>query len=341
MNLNYKQLFYPKDSEYLDKVEEEIRKVTKLGLEYGPVPKHTDDDISKICSQRKAVTIKDNNEQLVSLKEYIKVNNIHNIVVSNRYYYNPDPVKPTHLESSIDDALVREDIAKKIKNVAVSIQNDFPSKGIVLDICDAYRSVNLQKSLYDYYYDWFKKLRILQNYKEALKECGITQEQLEFYQYNIDQFAADQNELEFNDNEYPLNYQELDTFVQQYVSLPNSGSISPSPHATGGAIDLMLAFNIDNQIIRFRDDVVRFDDFSEKCKMDYYENVDNYFDIKGITLKAMNRYLYHKMIEQGFSNLPSEQWHYSFGDQIWAYLNNKEAYYGFIEQSNIKKVLKK
>ena len=31
------------------------------------------------------------------------------------------------------------------------------------------------------------------------------------------------------------------------------------------------------------------------------------------------------MIEAGFSNLPSEWWHYDFGDQLWAWHSGAQA----------------
>jgi len=33
------------------------------------------------------------------------------------------------------------------------------------------------------------------------------------------------------------------------------------------------------------------------------------------------------MIEVGFSNLPSEWWHYEYGDKNWAYIQGKPAVY--------------
>ena len=39
------------------------------------------------------------------------------------------------------------------------------------------------------------------------------------------------------------------------------------------------------------------------------------------------RLLYHVMTENGFTNLPSEWWHYDYGDRFWAYYNQKSILY--------------
>ncbi|WP_243737176.1 M15 family metallopeptidase [Halomonas ventosae] len=39
--------------------------------------------------------------------------------------------------------------------------------------------------------------------------------------------------------------------------------------------------------------------------------------------------LYHAMRGAGFSNLPSEWWHYDFGNQLWAhYGGHPQAHFG-------------
>ena len=43
-------------------------------------------------------------------------------------------------------------------------------------------------------------------------------------------------------------------------------------------------------------------------------------------------YLYNAMIKAGFTNLPSEVWHYDYGNRAWAYYNKKPAIYkGILE----------
>ncbi|MGV8547019.1 M15 family metallopeptidase, partial [Pseudomonas aeruginosa] len=42
-------------------------------------------------------------------------------------------------------------------------------------------------------------------------------------------------------------------------------------------------------------------------------------DARQRRVRDHRRLLYHAMLDAGFSNLPSEWWHYDFGDQLWAW----------------------
>ena len=37
--------------------------------------------------------------------------------------------------------------------------------------------------------------------------------------------------------------------------------------------------------------------------------------------------LYNAMTNAGFTNLPSEIWHYDYGNRAWAFYNNKPSIY--------------
>jgi zinc D-Ala-D-Ala dipeptidase len=46
------------------------------------------------------------------------------------------------------------------------------------------------------------------------------------------------------------------------------------------------------------------------------------------------RVLYWTMLDEDFTNNPTEWWHYSYGDQMWAMFNDKPAaIYGAVEQA--------
>ncbi len=50
------------------------------------------------------------------------------------------------------------------------------------------------------------------------------------------------------------------------------------------------------------------------------------------------RILYNAMSEVGFTNLPSEWWHYDFGNQLWAYRTGaQQAEYGVTRPRDIIK----
>lgn len=76
-----------------------------------------------------------------------------------------------------------------------------------------------------------------------------------------------------------------------------------------------------------------FDSFSDKTRTDYYET--NSIDLN---IRNNRRILYNAMISAGFTNLPSEWWHFDFGDRFWGYYNNKPAIYeGVFDISEINR----
>ena len=123
---------------------------------------------------------------------------------------------------------------------------------------------------------------------------------------------------------YPqLSEEELDKMTSIFVSKPSYDEYNPSLHNTGGAIDLTIVDTSGNEL----DMGTKFDDFSNMAWTDYFEQ-------KNINKKVRNnrRLLYNVMISVGFTNLPSEWWHYEYGNKNWAYYNNTDAIYkGILE----------
>lgn len=113
--------------------------------------------------------------------------------------------------------------------------------------------------------------------------------------------------------------------VEQYWARPTTDPSSPSPHLTGGAVDLSLASTHSGQCL-FMGTI--FDELSDAGHTDYFEGFDpvSYSDEEARTNR---RRLYWAMTEGGFANQPFEWWHYSWGDQMWAKLTGEAAgYYG-------------
>ena len=112
-----------------------------------------------------------------------------------------------------------------------------------------------------------------------------------------------------------------------FVSEPEKDPFCGPVHTTGGAVDLTL---IDAEG-RELDMGTAFDDFSEKAYTGYFENTDNE------EVKYNRRLLFDVMTRAGFTNLPSEWWHYDFGDRFWAYYNQKPAIYeGVFTKEEVK-----
>ena len=98
----------------------------------------------------------------------------------------------------------------------------------------------------------------------------------------------------------------LTRFVNMF-SAPMNVRVPP-PHTTGGAVDLMLTDA----------DGIELDHSSP------YEPFDpkgNAFDAPGLsdTARKTRTILAEALIPAGITNYPSEYWHWSYGDQGWAY----------------------
>lgn len=94
----------------------------------------------------------------------------------------------------------------------------------------------------------------------------------------------------------------------------------PPPHTTGGAVDLMLA-DENGQVL---DHTSPFNWRDQNCFP---------FAAKGLSDEARKHrdMLAEVMSTGGLTNYPSEYWHWSYGDQGWAYRGRHDhAFYGAI-----------
>ena len=110
---------------------------------------------------------------------------------------------------------------------------------------------------------------------------------------------------------------EVDEFIKRYISLPNEDSLLPPVHTTGGAIDLTI-INEKGEELNMG---TLFDEFTEKTTTSYFEDKDNE------EIKNNRRLLYNIMISVGFTNFPSEWWHFDYLDRFYAYYKKKPANY--------------
>jgi D-ala-D-ala dipeptidase. len=102
-----------------------------------------------------------------------------------------------------------------------------------------------------------------------------------------------------------------------YISPPVHDRDNPPVHTTGGAIDLTIVDSDGNELNMG----TAFDEFSDKAHTAYFENTDEE------EIKRNRRLLYYSMINAGFTNLPTEWWHYDYGDKFWAYYNKTKTLY--------------
>jgi len=113
--------------------------------------------------------------------------------------------------------------------------------------------------------------------------------------------------------------------VEQYSAKgSNDGQInplSPPPHSTGAAVDLTIRWIGQDHL--YMGSI--FDDFTSRANTDFYET--NIMDHSFSDYEARNnrRLLYWMMSNEGFSNNPTEWWHFSWGDQMWARLQGEPS----------------
>ncbi|QTP61387.1 M15 family metallopeptidase [Billgrantia antri] len=129
-----------------------------------------------------------------------------------------------------------------------------------------------------------------------------------------------------------LDEEELLERTREFVSLPSRDPAAPSPHLTGGAVDVTLCDAVGLPL----DMGTLFDEALPASHSDHFERLATPSQ-EQLRARDNRRLLYRIMIEQGFTNLPSEWWHYDLGDQLWAhYGGHAEARYGPAELDTIE-----
>ena len=123
-------------------------------------------------------------------------------------------------------------------------------------------------------------------------------------------------EADFREKNPDLSPEALRTLVERY-SAPDDDD-APPPHTTGGATDLWLA-GPDGKPADLH------------APFGFRDPEGFAFDAEGLTPEARaNRDRLGEALDaQGITNYPSEYWHWSHGDQGWAYRgSHPEAVYG-------------
>jgi len=112
--------------------------------------------------------------------------------------------------------------------------------------------------------------------------------------------------------------------VEKFWAYPSFDSRCPPPHSTGGALDVCLS-DKEGNLIEMGSKV---DQMDETSNPNFYENMK---DKEAITWNSRRKLLREIMTEFGFAQHPNEWWHFSYGDQLWAWKSKKaNALYGKI-----------
>ncbi|WP_425093961.1 M15 family metallopeptidase [Tropicimonas sp. S265A] len=97
--------------------------------------------------------------------------------------------------------------------------------------------------------------------------------------------------------------------------------LSPPPHATGGAVDLTLRDRFGAPLHMG----AIFDDVTAVSNTAHFETAPKDASFSDLEARANRRLLFHLMSAEGLVNNPTEWWHFSYGDQMWARITGAEA----------------
>ena len=127
--------------------------------------------------------------------------------------------------------------------------------------------------------------------------------------------------VEFQSNDMN-SHPEIIKKVEKFWAYPSPNIKNPPPHSTGAAID--ITFVDENGV--FLDMGCDIDQMDDTAIPDYYQNRTNQ---KEKNCHYRRKILRETMYKFGFVQHPNEWWHFSYGDQLWAWKNNeKNAIYG-------------
>ncbi|NJR65816.1 MAG: D-alanyl-D-alanine dipeptidase [Leptolyngbyaceae cyanobacterium CRU_2_3] len=136
--------------------------------------------------------------------------------------------------------------------------------------------------------------------------------------------------------------------VYQFWAMPSTDPQTPPPHSTGAAVDVSLVdalghvvemgSPIDEMSVRsyphyFAEDSLAQDAFAQGRFAQGIEGRDrqNGLELENVlegdraTFHAHRQILSFAMTSAGFQQHPREWWHFSMGDQLWAWLKNQNA----------------
>ncbi|MBE9046774.1 D-alanyl-D-alanine dipeptidase [Pleurocapsales cyanobacterium LEGE 10410] len=110
--------------------------------------------------------------------------------------------------------------------------------------------------------------------------------------------------------------QDLWSKVYQLWAAPSLDKKMPPPHSTGAAIDVTIVDELENPL----DMGGEIDELSERSHPNYYfSDRDRPSQQYHFRRQLLNKV----MTGAGFCRHPAEWWHFSLGDQMWAWLCNQ------------------
>ncbi len=124
---------------------------------------------------------------------------------------------------------------------------------------------------------------------------------------------------------------ELEQELYKYVATPTKDITNPSPHLSGGAVDLTIA---DQQ--GWLPMGSEFDEFHERSQLDWFEKKA---DLSSEETEFLNnrRVLKNVMLKVGFISNAEEWWHFEYATKAWAQKKGKQEYFKGILYQEIER----
>jgi D-alanyl-D-alanine dipeptidase len=110
--------------------------------------------------------------------------------------------------------------------------------------------------------------------------------------------------------------QELMAEVLKFWAIPSEDPATPPPHSTGAAIDITLVDHNAEEV----DMGSEIDEISPRSLPDHFQHINT---PQAQQAHANRQLLYACMHQAGFERHPNEWWHFSYGDQLWAWLRSQ------------------
>ncbi len=179
--------------------------------------------------------------------------------------------------------------------------------GYDLIIYDGWRSVVLQENLFWYYLKAFTaaKFNLVDHFSTANTSSEI-------------KTAFDNLPSQLREKVKEAN--------RMYVSWPSSDPFRPSPHVTGGSIDVMLS--CEGSLV---DLGVPFDWMEDNAGAFYHMKTQRVKFKNDLVVCRNREFLLSAMIKSGFSCYPPEIWHFNFGNQMDSLVTGNLAQYSYVE----------
>ncbi len=106
--------------------------------------------------------------------------------------------------------------------------------------------------------------------------------------------------------------------VYLFWAVPSADPQQPPPHSTGAAVDLTLVDATGNLVEMGG----AIDELSERSYPDFYDRHPHL--PQADCFSHRRQILYQAMRTAGFQRHPNEWWHFSLGDQLWAWQTQQE-----------------